>query len=191
MAVDPFDGLASELISLMASPLANRSLNAVATTCHQNPGISSLTISTLSKRFSLLHTLSTPTPAARIGDPTTLRTAVGSYNSEIAALLLDAGADPNQNNSRRLRLAANNRDLRNVLLDYGAGIDLCYGPPSCVETVPHHACEKGCLEVVQLLLERGADKDILGHSGTALGFAVMGRKVDVFRLLLAKGAKAA
>lgn len=42
----------------------------------------------------------------------------------------------------------------------------------------------GHLEMVNLLLNRGADIERVGHYVTALGFAVHGRQLDVVQLLL-------
>ncbi|KAJ7798536.1 ankyrin repeat-containing domain protein, partial [Mycena olivaceomarginata] len=49
---------------------------------------------------------------------------------------------------------------------------------------------RGPVEVVELLADRGANLECRVHYGTALGFALHGRQLDVMRFLLQRGADA-
>ncbi|KAJ7148555.1 ankyrin repeat-containing domain protein [Mycena crocata] len=115
-------------------------------------------------------------------------------NTEIAGLLLDAGADPaaawNISRVQALHVAAQNghRDMVQLLLDHGAPIDEEFGSGAFSENSLHSACASGNLDVVKLLLQRGADFGYEGHCGGLLGFAVHHGQVDVAKFLLAYGA---
>ncbi|KAJ7290081.1 hypothetical protein C8J57DRAFT_1212738 [Mycena rebaudengoi] len=108
----------------------------------------------------------------------------------IAALLLDAGANPNaeydQQELRPLEQAVQKRDfaLAALLLDHGAQVDACCGADGASSSVLHMACSRGDREMVDLLLARGAQLECRGHFGTALGFAVRARRLELGRYLL-------
>ncbi|KAJ7509534.1 ankyrin repeat-containing domain protein, partial [Mycena galericulata] len=128
---------------------------------------------------------------------TPLHVAAEAKNTEIAALLLHAGADPSaqweQDWYQALHLAAMKEDVEmmKLLLDHGAPIDDRWGCDGCSENARHFACSKGNFEMVELLLSRGADLESHGHYGTALGFAVRRNlNIGLVKFLLNKGAKA-
>jgi ankyrin repeat protein len=127
---------------------------------------------------------------------TALHVAAKAGNLEIARLLLDAGADPaakwDQDEYQALHFAAENKDLEmmKLLLNHGAPIDDTFGSEGCRENALHCACSIAHMEMIHLLLERGADPERRGHYGSALGFAVHHRNLDVVKLLLNKGADA-
>ncbi|KAJ7031880.1 ankyrin repeat protein, partial [Mycena alexandri] len=123
-----------------------------------------------------------------------LHVAAQAQNTEIAILLLEAGANPaapwDQMEYQPLHLATENRDLAmmKLLLDHGAPVDGVYGCDGGSETALHNACSMGHVEIIKLLLERGANLEAHGHYGTPLGFAVHHRKLDAVRYLLDRGA---
>ncbi|KAJ7304543.1 ankyrin repeat-containing domain protein [Mycena albidolilacea] len=129
---------------------------------------------------------------------TAFHVAVKAGNLEITKLLLDAGADPaaqwGQDEYQALNLAAENKDLEmmKLLLDHGAPIDnASFGCEGFSENALHHACSIAHMEMIQLLLDRGANLESRGHYGSALGFAMHHRNLDVIKLLLLdKGADA-
>ncbi|KAJ7367732.1 ankyrin repeat-containing domain protein, partial [Mycena albidolilacea] len=89
-----------------------------------------------------------------------------------------------------LHLAVENNDLSSVrlLLDHGADIDAKHGDDGLRKSALHDSCCRGRFDMVSLLLERGANMEVYGHDGTALGFALHACQMDVIRLLLQKGA---
>ncbi|KAJ7890267.1 ankyrin repeat-containing domain protein [Mycena leptocephala] len=128
---------------------------------------------------------------------TPLHVAANARNKTTASLLLAAGADPaassGQDEFQPLHLAAIKEDLpmMTLLLDHGAPVDAYFGFDGCRETALHYACWIGNIAMVELLLACGADVERYGHNGSALGFAMLNRKLDVIRLLLDRGANAA
>ncbi|KAJ7210330.1 ankyrin repeat-containing domain protein, partial [Mycena pura] len=95
-----------------------------------------------------------------------------------------------------LQLAAEHNDVATMalLLDHGAPIDAIFGDgnyPWRDARALQRASGRGHMAMVRLLVARGADLECAGHLGTALGFAVHGRHVDIVRFLLEKGADAA
>ncbi|KAK7012780.1 ankyrin repeats-domain-containing protein [Favolaschia claudopus] len=85
-----------------------------------------------------------------------------------------------------------NKDLpmMKLLFDHGAPVDDNFGCDGCSENALHYACSLGDMEMIQLLLEHGADLEGSGHYGTPLGFAVHARNIEVVKFLLEKGANA-
>ncbi|KAJ6590259.1 ankyrin repeat-containing domain protein [Mycena sp. CBHHK59/15] len=214
MPPDYFEQLPPELISLFPPSLSNSSLNALALTCwrlheilqseldtHITPAFGrelllwvAASKSHIVKKLVLLPCLIHPSNGYGFYSKSPLHAAVELGNVEIAAPLLKAGADPdlewNQDETRPIHIAAMHRDLEmmRLLLDHGAELDAQFGCYGCSETALHFACSVGHLEMIELLFERGASIDCNGHYRPTLGFAVHSRKLDVVRLLLAKGA---
>jgi ankyrin repeat protein len=96
---------------------------------------------------------------------TALHTAAVLGRAELARVLLEHGADPNdigyegnKGLTPPLVLAAweGNFDTLRILLDFGADPNL----PASAETALYTAAEHGALDKVDLLLERGARHDI-------------------------------
>ncbi|KAJ7177398.1 Aldehyde/histidinol dehydrogenase [Mycena crocata] len=132
--------------------------------------------------------------ASTLRDLPPLHIAARVGNTEIAAPLLDAGADPaaawDIGGVQALHVAAQNghRDMVKLLLNHGAPIDERFGSGAFSENTLHSACAGGNLDVVKLLLQRGADSEYEGHYGGPLGFAVHHGQVDVAEFLLENGA---
>ncbi|KAF7370100.1 hypothetical protein MSAN_00640000 [Mycena sanguinolenta] len=210
-----FNELPPELILQLSPSLPIASLNALGLTCrrlHQTiqPDLEARITPELarelllwaaeSKPHILTKLLSTPHSVHPnswgLWWKTPLHVAAKAGNLETARLLLDTGASPaaqwDQDEYQPLHLAVENNDvaMATLLLDRGAPIDDSFGCDGGCETALQNACWMGHLELVKLLLGRGAALERRGHYGTALGFAVHGRSLDVVRFLLAQGADA-
>ncbi|KAF8217165.1 ankyrin repeat-containing domain protein, partial [Mycena galopus ATCC 62051] len=89
--------------------------------------------------------------------------AVNAGNTEIATLLLNAGANMgatwDQDEHQPLHMAAMNKDLQmmKLLLDRGAPVDTLFGCHGYRENALHYASSIGHMGMVNLLLERGAN----------------------------------
>ncbi|KAK7012782.1 hypothetical protein R3P38DRAFT_2789912 [Favolaschia claudopus] len=70
--------------------------------------------------------------------------------------------------------------MMKLLLDNGAPIDDDFGCDGYIENALHYACSCsiGNMDMVKLLVERGARLEAWGHYGTALGFAVHARNIE-------------
>lgn len=146
---------------------------------------------------------------------TPLTKAVTSGDIKTAAVLLNAGADPNSKyldylfgeglhrtgNSLALALGAGrglqpNLEMVRLLLGKGADPNskICWEPgDKCNQYVQPYAALEFALdqeanEIVRLLLEKGADPNARFKEGTALGRAVEGGDPGIVKLLLEKGA---
>ncbi|KAJ7034411.1 ankyrin repeats-domain-containing protein [Mycena alexandri] len=75
-----------------------------------------------------------------------------------------------------------------LLLDHGAEAVSCWGCDGASQNALQYSCSSGNLDMVKLLLARGANPECSGHYGTALGFAVHNGKVELVKLLLDAGA---
>ncbi|KAJ6513537.1 ankyrin repeat-containing domain protein [Mycena vulgaris] len=208
-----FDELPPELIGLLPPWLSTVSLNALVLTCRRmrdilQPELESRITPQLGRQLLLWAAAAKPHIVAKLLSPphsippnarrsfkAPLHVAASAGQLEIVTMLLEAGADPaadwDQQEYQALHLAAKNKDLAmmRVLLDHGAPIDSTFGTDACSESALHLACTMGHIEMIALLLERGANIESEGHFGGALGFAVHWGRLDVVKLLLAKGAR--
>ncbi|KAJ7109573.1 ankyrin repeat protein, partial [Mycena crocata] len=115
--------------------------------------------------------------------------------TEIVALLLDAGGDVESiwpwNESQPLHHAVQHNAVRTVklLLDRGAPVDTVFDWEMPTTSLLW-ACHEGHLEMLNTLLDHGADTESKGFNGTALGFALHKRHTNIIQVLLKHGAKA-
>jgi ankyrin repeat protein len=137
--------------------------------------------------------------AARSDGCTPLHIAALSGDSDIAQLLLDAGADPNRLASQNtalphatpLHLAAHfgHSDIAQLLLDAGADPNI---PNAATVTPLQLAAWNGHLDVVRALIANGADLEAAdpyeGVQNTALRLAAWQGHLGVVQALIAKGA---
>ncbi|KAL3076185.1 hypothetical protein niasHT_038811 [Heterodera trifolii] len=125
------------------------------------------------------------------GEHTPLWTAVVGDQRKLHEILLENGADPNEN----LKLAYKGQNRSNletfkVLMENGANVK--QKTADDFGSMPlHFACSEGHLEIVKLLVEEGeADIEIADSYGkTALMVACSLQKWDIVRYLIGKGAK--
>ena len=87
-----------------------------------------------------------------------LLAAIEEKSSQLVTLLLEAGADPNIANNKHktalyLACECGHFEIANKLIDGGANINL----ESCSPL--REACERNCIDIVELLLENGADSN--------------------------------
>ena len=133
---------------------------------------------------------------AEVNHPTTskstpLRGACFDGHLDVVTLLLDAGAEPNVGNRLNqtpLMIASGRGHARVVayLLEWGGGgvVD-----PNVVsvtgDTALHAAAEKGCREIVELLLAHGARSNMVTHEGwTAAILSAASKYDDVVQYLI-------
>jgi cytohesin len=133
-----------------------------------------------------------------LGDATGTPLHVAAANGHAGAvrLLLDRGAKHASTAGGDMplaRAAANgHHDVIRLLLDAGAKLD---GRAGKTGRTAVHAAAKACrIETVKLLLDLGADPNLVGDEGTALAAAANARRADgprivpVMKLLIAAGA---
>ncbi|KAJ6582247.1 ankyrin repeat-containing domain protein, partial [Mycena capillaripes] len=202
MSKDYFEDLPPELILVISPSLSTASLNALALTCR--PLAQDLLLwaaaskpHIIAKHLSPAHSTPPYINNRRYdwNHGTALHVAVKGGNMESAQLLLEAGANPAalvSNRHQPLHLAAMNKDLAmmKLLVEHNAPIDSNIEDDGCSENVLPSACSMAHMEMVKFLLEGGANIEYKGHYGSALGFAVHSRSLDVVNWLLEKGADA-
>jgi hypothetical protein len=210
------DEFPPELVLLLSILLAPETLNALALTCRRlheilQPELESRITPELAGRLLRWATANSkpylvakflfpphsthPTPPGGGNwyiSETVLHIAAQSGNTEIAALLLEVGgnqkAEYGQDDYQPFHLAVQRRDLEmmKLLLDYRAPIDAGFHG----QTALHYACGIGHLGMIELLLQWGADVESWGSRGTPLGAAVKGRRFEVVKYLIDRGADA-
>jgi ankyrin repeat protein len=112
------------------------------------------------------------------GETTALYGAAGVvHDAEITRLLLEAGADPDDNESLYHSMEAESPECSRLLLEHGA---TTRGTNALL-----HALDFDRIERVQLLLEHGADPD---DGALVAGAARRGRDPEFLRLLAVHGA---
>ncbi|MFD6279241.1 ankyrin repeat domain-containing protein [Streptomyces sp. NPDC060209] len=137
-----------------------------------------------------------PVDAYRAGGRTALDLAVRHGHGDLVRLLVDAGADPEQRAGEYGELtvlsqaaAYSRTDIARILLDAGAhpdtpsriGFPLLFASSSAI---PGPTCP----EIVDLLLDRGADIGLRLRNLTSLEWAVWFGMVDMVHQLLRRGA---
>jgi len=135
----------------------------------------------------------------RAGDSTGNTSLHYAASKDIAAALIAAGADVNaRGNCGKTPLHyACDRGVAEVLLANGADINnrehgffpLANTPKAQGHTPLHSLAGDGRLDVVALLVERGADVNALDGETTPLYWAAVYGRTEVAELLIAKGAK--
>ncbi|KAH7357840.1 hypothetical protein B0T11DRAFT_354388 [Plectosphaerella cucumerina] len=121
---------------------------------------------------------------------TALQAAVAEDHPEIVALLLRKGADINIQggdfgNALTAAIMTKGDELARVLVDMGADMNAQgeYGTPLYV------ASSKGCIELIELFLDKGADVNLChAKRGTALHIAAINKQVEAAKFLVEKGA---
>jgi hypothetical protein len=117
---------------------------------------------------------------AELEPMTALHGAAGlAHEPRMTALLLDAGADPDDGRSLRIAAGAEDPACLELLLDAGATLHRAMALA--------HAAQRGALRTARLLLERGPEQ--WGERENALQWAVRPEaSVDMVRLLVEHGA---
>ncbi|KAJ7752915.1 ankyrin repeat-containing domain protein [Mycena metata] len=212
MATKDFDSLPPELLLLLSSSLPTSSLNALTLVCHRlhdalQAELDERLTPALAKELLLSVAPSSPHLVKKFLDPpylvnpnnyglyglTPLHVAARAGNMETTSLLLSSGANPNlpydQDEYMPLHFTVRNQNLKMaaLLLDHGAEVDSSWGCDGASENALQYSCSRGNLDLVKLLLAYGANPERSGHYGTALGFAVHQRKVELVKLLLDAG----
>ncbi|KAJ7290068.1 ankyrin repeat-containing domain protein [Mycena rebaudengoi] len=180
--------LAPELILLLPPSLSNASLNSLILTCRRlweilQPDLEARLTPSLASRILYWAAASKPHIMKKLLSPphnTHPNAGYGYFSHTPLHVATDAG---NAVQKRDFAMAA-------LLLDHGAQVDACCGADGTSSSALHTACSRGYREMVDLLLARGAQLECRGHFGTALGFAVRARQLELVRHLLAKGADA-
>lgn len=115
------------------------------------------------------------------GGATALYTAVGNKNVKVVKLLLDSGANPNG-----IQLENNDEFFKNSGKDPIKLLTKAINPRWIPLTT---ACANGNMEIVKLLLDKGADVNLEEKKGwNPIVYAVVNQRVDVVKLLLESGA---
>ncbi|XP_078061691.1 uncharacterized protein bcl3 [Mustelus asterias] len=116
---------------------------------------------------------------------TPLHVAVNSCHREIAAYLLDQGADVDAVDIKSGRTPlvhaaeSNHLDMVNLLLEHGANVNL---QTYSGNTALHSSSGRGLMEIVKVLLKNGADSSIKNcHNDTSLMVAKNKKVIDILR----------
>jgi ankyrin repeat protein len=118
-----------------------------------------------------------------------LEWAINADNTELVQLLLERGADVNAHGGYPLLTAADRGDIEiaTLLIAHGAQTD--FANDADVDTAVHQAARGGHIDVLKLLLAKGAKVDAKGvNQSTPLLLAAADDHNDCVEFLLSKGA---
>jgi len=128
---------------------------------------------------------------ARHGAPLTMAAAAGLGRAVVVSSMLATSDELARHRALALAAQSGEASIVEVLLDAGEDPDR-YNPPGAHAHTPpiHQAVWSGRLNVVRLLVERGARLDIRDkiHKGTPLGWARYGGRAEIAAYLESKGA---
>ncbi|GAA52937.1 ankyrin repeat domain-containing protein 17, partial [Clonorchis sinensis] len=210
LAYDPSNALSTHSIHQGSLPLAGSRMLPMGPTnilTANGASLSSarlLTSSEVPQMTNLTNTGEAPTPVnvpslidvnacIESSMETALTLACHGGHVELVRLLLERGADREHRDKKsytplHTAVYANQRAVVAVLLDYGADIEAQVDRTK--DTALSIACSHGALEIVEELLNRGANKEHRNISDyTPLSLAASGGHVEVIQLLLRHGAE--
>jgi ankyrin repeat protein len=119
---------------------------------------------------------------------TGLHRAAKAGHFEVAQLLLDYGASPDNRAILKVLASNGNAEMIRLLLEYDADTERT-AASSDYSTALHVACEKGHRAVVEVLLEFGADIEARDRDHeTPLYHAAMNNRCRIAKILLREGA---
>jgi len=131
----------------------------------------------------------------RLGVTPLFQSLIKRFNKEVAAFLLDKGANPNStsnNNATLLHEWAWGGDIDlgvsiiEFLIERGANVNALQGESRW--TPLHSACSQGRPKIAEVLIKHGANIEAKDRSGqTPLHYAIENEHLDTVRALAAKG----
>ncbi|KAJ7620984.1 ankyrin repeat-containing domain protein [Roridomyces roridus] len=214
MSNDAFSEFPPELILALTPSLSTASLNTLTQTCHRfyailQPELDSRITPELGVKLLPWASASHPHIVTKLLSPphsinpnvqphyatkAPLHVAAETGHVGIATLLLDAGAnihvglDQDEYQPFHLAVLKGHYPMMELLLSRGALLDSTFGCDGITMAPLHVAASAGDLKLLQWLLDHGANTECRGHHGTALGFALHSRRIEIIKLLLKHGA---